>query len=1469
MSIPESSDSIIRRKTEQGKDPKINLNISKIRNPSIKYSISANKPNNKNIKILLTKKSKMSHHSQQKKKLKHKPIYNQSSSSKLVSYYNPINNKIIDYKNLDSKRYPYELLKTKTEKLFKTNILKINNENNSSKRKSIMINNSTNSSLNEIEKNIKKALNNMKIEIEKKSKEFNSISPKIIRSRQVSSPSLKIFFKKKKIKKKYKNNLHTSLFEEEIVYGAYESLKKLNKKRNKSFDFTEQAKEKILKRLKLKIYKLSNQRLSLISNVSSYENETDDDDEKIYKGFSFIPNSKFIFTFDLLLTIANFCSFVFIPLNIAKNKDIREKEPLINEIFYHLIDFIFLSDLVISFFRGYYNNEMEIIRNNKKIIFHYLQEYFILDFIVAIPLYSTIKIFLRPKNKIYFGELDFKLNLLELFLFIKPFKIIKIIRKKHNKALEDLYTYLSENYYLENLVKFLIYFLIFFLFVHLFVCLHLYLSLQSYPNWITHTNLIDETFLSKYITSLYFMVTTMTTVGYGDIICISPLERIYHIILLVIGTLLYTFLVSKIGNYLRDESHEQIKLSKDLTILEKIRIANPSMSFKLYTKIKSHLLSIFKKRKKTGISLLINGVPDAIKNDLLFKIYSNVINNFTIFKDVKNSNFVHQVLTSFIPITSKKEETIILEGEIIQNIIFVKDGRLSMEIAIDLNDPYKSIQNYIESNFIGISRNEEIKNYQFINKVNSIIQNKNRNYNELKAELDNILLDNIRETNNNLLSNNGISVDLGRMEFSRNEIDKNNNENKQTIKILDIRKNEHYGDIHIFMEQPSPFTIKAKSRIAELLLLRKTDAIIISKSYPNIWRRIRNKSYHNLVSIKNLTFKIIKQYYNTHFYNKNNKEKNIVINLDVSKNSIISNSEFKQSFSQKVKQLNQEKKIIKNNNLKNTIINKNKLFVGYSKKRKNSEDTFGNDLNFSYESFGSNSLQSNNEFKFPNSNSFISNHKNELKKENNNNYYKLNSFNKFNNNKFNKQKTFDNFTFKNDNESINFGISSPKKLNVNRTKSKNSQFKSSKSYKDTSITKNNIESPINRATQYYKINEESFKNNSINNEHITFENFSENLSEKTKKKIKKRKKIQKLKEFLKFQKFKIDKNLLEIYLKQKQNKNNLNEKLHNDIDNNYSYNSSNYTIISQILDSNISGEGNYSTSTRSNPTFNKNSLKITLSESFYIKSSYKNINILTKGEIINNIKYKTFLEKLIKNSLNKNYYNENNINKELISLISLKTKKDKINNNKEEESYNNKFCETVNDTKNDEFFFSEGKLMSVTNTNYKTSIIDQTNHNSNKKFNYNIKPEQTTEIFQSRIYDKKFQKFKNSSKFFEKMKENFEKIKIKDNENQPSNIKNDDIKSNFFKGNLEGKTLYKSKYSINTKKEEINNNNINDENIFSFLNKNSKYNNKDYNYKIEKKFLFINKNNNNSTTKMIIDNNYNENDNKVNNCIIY
>ena len=446
--------------------------------------------------------------------------------------------------------------------------------------------NNNNSYLN-IENNLKKAINLMKNKIENEKNQKKGIKPKSRNS--CSNRNLNDLKGIKKIR--------------ELISLSPMQNKIYIIRRNKTFDLTEESYKKLRKRIKDGIKEeIKNEiilkRVSDVIKSDNSEDEEKSENRKIKKHLSFSPHSNFILIFDILLIISNLYSIIVIPLDIAKNKNILEKESNLKEVIKYLNDLIYLFDFLISLVRGYFNYEMEIIRNNKGILIHYLKQDFFIDLIEGIPVFILIRLFYKNNENFYFFIFDFKLFLVKLLLFVKSFKIFKIMEKKKNKALKDLFRFLSIYYYLEKVVYFMISFIIFLLFIHLFICLHIFFDLQSYPNWISQTNVANETFIKKYITSFYFLMTTMTTVGYGDTVCISAYERIFHIILLGIGTIIYSFIVSKIGNYLRDESYEQIKLSKDLNILESIRLTYPTMSFKLYYKIKNHLLIYQEKGRK-------------------------------------------------------------------------------------------------------------------------------------------------------------------------------------------------------------------------------------------------------------------------------------------------------------------------------------------------------------------------------------------------------------------------------------------------------------------------------------------------------------------------------------------------------------------------------------------------------------------------------------------------------------------------------------------------------------------------------------------------------------------------------------------------------------------------------------------------------------------------------------------------------
>jgi len=1288
-------------------------------------------------------------------------------------------------------------------------------------------------SVNKLEHNIKNVLNYMKLKIAERKSRYSRNSANNIMNLDKNKLSENPEHKSKK-KLKYKNKSFISKKEKRISLIQNDIIKK-----SKSFRFSEESKRKTLRRIIFKISK-KNHNIGSIkykrSNIIEHYSLDEETNLHHYLGFSLSPESNFIFLFDIMIIFANLYSFIFIPLRIAKNKDVRGPNTLIDAIIKFFVDFIYISDFIIAFFRGYYNHEMKIIRNNKKIIVHYLKQDFLMDLIEAIPLNILVEINILKITYANYGYFNFKVFFIKLLMFTKSFKIFKILKSKKNKALEDLYEYLSKNYYVETLSNFIFDVIIFFLFLHLFICLHIYISLQGYPNWISNINVLNENFLTKYITSFYFLMTTMTTVGYGDIVCISPVERIFHIILLAIGTTIYTFIVSKVGNYLRDQSHEQTKLIEELNILESIRVGYPSMPFKLYTKIKNHLLNISKKRKKKGISLLINDIPETLKNHLLFKIYAKEVSEFSIFKGVKNSSFILQMLTNFISIITKKEDIIILEGELVDNIIFVKDGRLVMEIIIDLNDPYNSIQKYLEINFNGISKKGELDGYKDINRINSLL-NDNKNFNDLKAEIDNIILGK-RESknfNSSLHHNKEQSLYFGKMDDSNNDSKVNNsNEEYEIMKILDVRKNEHFGEVHMFLQKPSPFTLKTKSRIAELLILRKNDAIIISKNYPNIWREIYNKSYHNLVAIKKLTFRTLKRYYNTNLVNKtgygfkfdNSTTKSyisifdrpsIIAQANTNKNATLIND----SNSRKVSSNNLKKKIGSDtSNTYNSSLNFTQSLIKKKNKNKNVKSII---IPKEIE-------------EIPHS---------EYKQEENNNIVK--------------RKTFEKFSFNNGSDKINSlidkkTVNTNKNININKSKEIFNKLTNNDDDKyNTSIEHfNEIIKSINGSKresvnsgplidQTLKFINKSKNDDNFSNTRekvFTLEDIDENFSKRIKKKMKLRKKIEKLKDFIELRRKENNRNLIEIYsniIAQKlsifmeKNSIDISKSLKNNIPKELiekPLTSKNDMELSQILDS-TSDEENCQRK------FDNNSLKSILSESFEIKSSYRNINILSEGEIIKNSKYKKFLEHLIKKDLKKNI-NYDNL-KRMISNFS-----HKLDNFKSTQ------------------FINTGIIKKI----HKTVISGD---KYNKKLEYHIRNSLRNNL--NSIINKKN---KSSTKF---ELENFGKIKNM-NEIQSERIEdtktNEHIDTNIFKAKKEQKSFIKLKnleIPIKSQNNINNNSNIIDNKSFASSINIFKELEKDDNSKFENKIELINKND--KPTNLNLSDNNNINSKEENQCIIY
>ena len=607
----------------------------------------------------------------------------------------------------------------------------------------------------------------------------------------------------------------------------------------------------------------------LIRKKDLYDSIDDEEYKEEEIDYYISPNSWYIKIFDFLLFLSSIIYSIFVPCILSKNYFIL-KENIIWRYIFLFIDIIYIIDVFLNLFRAYQNFDENLVRRTKKIFFHYLKTWFLLDFIQAIPYFSIITFFekyITDNNQFnynYFGYHNINPRLY-IILLIKNIKLYKMFY--NNSTLSYIYEILSRNEFFDDHREFIIIFLLTLIILNMTTCLFIFLGINSNQGWIIKVNFQDESYLYIYLVSIYFVIVTITTVGYGDITGQTFPEILFQIFLLIIGTIAYSFAISYISNYIIKSNQKSMTFEKNFEILQEIKIHHPNMKNCLYNEVLRNLYNeqLYERKDK---HLLFDGLPYSLKNKLITEMYKSIIKNFVFFKNIDNSGFIVKVVTSLKPLISIKGDIIIQEGDYINEIFFVKKGVIGLNICIDLNDPKLSLKKFFGKNGIGrfnISYTKSTSTQTSDKNINDLF---NKNYNNDDSQISESI-------------------------------------NLEEIKIIDIREREHFGDALMFLNERCPLVAKVRTKTSELLILRKMEAIEIYSIYSNIWKRINKKSLYNMEQICLKIKKIVLQLLNKYKINIDDYLNNKKVRSNPNKSKVIKTKEKLKKLEEKV---NEDKK---------------------------------------------------------------------------------------------------------------------------------------------------------------------------------------------------------------------------------------------------------------------------------------------------------------------------------------------------------------------------------------------------------------------------------------------------------------------------------------------------------------------------------------------------------------------------------
>lgn len=333
------------------------------------------------------------------------------------------------------------------------------------------------------------------------------------------------------------------------------------------------------------------------------------------------------------MAVAAIFTGIYIPLNLVF--DLSGYTWL--NISFGFSSFIFIADVFIEIFRFNYhvrsNNPFEQKATAGKFL-----PWFVLDIIAAFP-YIVL-----------FGPGPLQL--------IKLIKLIKVGRFINHISVQEI-----------RLTQMLTIFVFFFWLVHLahwIAC-----------GWLSIIDLDpDLDVSSNYIRGLYWTLTTLTTVGYGDILPQSNIQMVYAMFVQLVGFAAFGYLIGDVVSILskRDPATAQYRKNiENLSAALQIRDLNRD----LQKRILNYYNYLRKEKVGYDESSFLQGLPATLKTEAELELKKNFIVGIPLFKNA-GIDFVSRIAIKLELVIVTPGEVLITQGEAGDVMFFIISGMLDV-----------------------------------------------------------------------------------------------------------------------------------------------------------------------------------------------------------------------------------------------------------------------------------------------------------------------------------------------------------------------------------------------------------------------------------------------------------------------------------------------------------------------------------------------------------------------------------------------------------------------------------------------------------------------------------------------------------------------------------------------------------------------------------------------------------------------
>jgi voltage-gated potassium channel len=179
-----------------------------------------------------------------------------------------------------------------------------------------------------------------------------------------------------------------------------------------------------------------------------------------------------------------------------------------------------------------------------------------------------------------------------------------------------------------------------------------------------------------YLEAFYWTVTTLTTIGYGDIVPTNPVQFFYVIIVMLMGAAVYGFIIGNIANIIAN-----IDVAKS-QFREKLENVNTFLKYRnipaeLQKRIRDYYDYLWESRRGYEESSLLTDLPTALKTRVAFFLNREIIEKVPLFKSASPA-FIRDVVLNLKPVIYTPGDKVVTRGEIGYEMFFINRGEVDV-----------------------------------------------------------------------------------------------------------------------------------------------------------------------------------------------------------------------------------------------------------------------------------------------------------------------------------------------------------------------------------------------------------------------------------------------------------------------------------------------------------------------------------------------------------------------------------------------------------------------------------------------------------------------------------------------------------------------------------------------------------------------------------------------------------------------